>query len=379
MNLDVVRVLSRGWRRVLVCVVLGIAIGLAYGFLAPKWYVASLTVVPTQRTRSPGNALGIMLPDAFDTSQTDVRRIQAVLKSNSVADEVIKHFDLSALYDTKHIEHAREKLASHCQTTLDKRSGVVALACEDKDPKRAMEMAAYFGEVGNKVFGRVSASSAREERTFLEKQVIKARQDVEDASLNLRTFQEKHKIIDLPEQAKATISAMAQLQGDLMSKELQLSYLTGFSSRGESSVVQLQQQISILEAKLAQLEAQRLPAVSPRAGAKDAATGSDTTDRFFPNAMTVPELRYELERLMREQKIRDTVFALMTQRYEMAKIDEARDTSTFQILDYPTLPTYKSRPKRSFALMLGAIGGFAVACVWLLFPMWLRREAAAPE
>src|SRR5262245_21246662 len=112
-------------------------------------------------------------------------------------------------------------------------------------------MAAYFGEAGNRVFGTISASSAREERRFLESQVVKARQDVDQASRKLREFQEHNKVIDLPEQSKAVISAMASLQGELVSKQLELSYLNSFSSRTESSVVQLQQQIAIMQAKLA--------------------------------------------------------------------------------------------------------------------------------
>jgi uncharacterized protein involved in exopolysaccharide biosynthesis len=91
--------------------------------------------------------------------------------------------------------------------------------------------------------------------------------------------------------------------------------------------------------------------------------------------MNVPELRFELEQLMREQKIQETVFLLMTQRYEMAKIDEARDTSTFQILDHPTLPTYRSRPKRMKIILYGGIAGLVLACTWILGPVWWRRRS----
>jgi len=63
-------------------------------------------------------------------------------------------------------------------------------------------MTAFFGEVGNRVFGRISASSAREERRFLETQVVKARKDVDEASRKLREFQEKHRVIDLVSRAR---------------------------------------------------------------------------------------------------------------------------------------------------------------------------------
>ena len=91
-------------------------------------------------------------------------------------------------------------------------------------------------------------------------------------------------------------------------------------------------------------EAQAARGLEPRCQRAGIGRGSGSSANFFPNAMSVPELRFELEQLMREQKIEETVFGLMTQRYEMASVDEARDTSTFQILDHPTLPTYRSRP-----------------------------------
>ena len=90
--------------------------------------------------------------------------------------------------------------------------------------------------------------------------------------------------------------------------------------------------------------------------------------------MNVPQLRFEFEQLMREQKIEETVFGLMTQRFEMARVDEARDTSTFQILDHPTLPTYRTRPSRKRAVTLGAIAGGAFGAVLALVPVWWRRR-----
>lgn len=372
-TLDVTALLLRRWPALVVGALLGLAAGVVYGFVAPEWYSATLTVVPSQHSQdSAAMALAAKLPAGLDAFSTDVQRIQAVLASNSVADEVIVKFKLQDRYSNEHIEQTREALRKHCGSNVDRRSGVVSLTCEDKDPKTAMEMAAYFGEIGNKVFGRISVSSAREERKFLEEQVLKARHDVDESSQKLREFQEQHKVVDLPEQSKAVISAMASIKGEMISKQLELSYLTSFSSRTEASVVQLQQQIAIMESKLKQLEDAQEATVPAKTGS---AAGSGSAS-FFPDAMTVPELRFQLEQLMREQKIQETVFSLMTQRYEMAKVDEARDTSTFQILDNPTVPTYRSRPDRKRIAIFGVIGGLVLAAAFIVVPVWWRRRLA---
>jgi capsule polysaccharide export protein KpsE/RkpR len=373
-SIDLVSVLLRRWRALAVFGVLGVAMAAAYAFLSPEWYAATLTVVPSQRSPDIAAAsLAAKLPGAFDMFSTDIQRIQGVLSSTSVADEVIDKFHLQDRYGERYREHTRRALSEHCGATVDRKSGLVSLTCEDKVPEQAKAMAEYFGEVGNRVFGRVTTSSAHEERRFLEAQVVKARHDVDESSRKLREFQEAHKIIDLPEQSKAVISAMAAIKGNLISKQIELSYLSSFSAGTEVSVVQLQQQIAIMESKLKQLEDARQSVVI--AGSGSSATSGSAS--FFPVAMNVPELRFELEQLMREQKIQETVFLLMTQRYELAKVDEARDTSTFQILDHPTLPTYRSRPKRMKIMLYGGVAGLLLACIWILGPVWWHRRSLA--
>src|SRR5581483_12266040 len=90
---------------------------------------------------------------------------------------------------------------------------------------------------------------------------------------------------------------------------------------------------------------------------------SRTAD-MFPAAMSVPKLRFELEQLYRDRKLKEGNLLLLMQRLEMAKVNEARDTSAFQILDAPVLPTYKSRPKRAFLLLVGLMIGVAVGAGW---------------
>jgi tyrosine-protein kinase Etk/Wzc len=366
-ELDLLVLLLRRWRPIVVFGVLGFALAAIYALWTQEWFEARLSVVPSGPSReTAAMALAARLP-GLDALSTDSKRIEAVLDSQSVADAVIEKFKLQPRYGV-YIEDVRSALAKHCTTTLDKKSGVVALVCEDPDPETARAMAAYFGEIGNRVFGRVSASSAHDEAEFLATQVMSARKDVEAAARALRDFQEQHKVIDLPEQAKAVISAMAQMKGELISKQLELSYVSGFAARGESNVIQLQQQIAVLERKLAQLTA------SHEESAAGAGSGSAAGSDFFPNAMTVPGLRFELEQLLRDQKVKETVFALLTQRHEIAKVDAARDTASFQILDHPTLPTMRSRPARRKLALAGGFAGGIAGVLWVVVPVWWRRR-----
>jgi uncharacterized protein involved in exopolysaccharide biosynthesis len=353
------QILLRGWWTILWCAALGAGIAAYYALNLPDWYSARISVVPSEPAQGGGAQASGPAVGTADSSGA-AQRIQAVLASSSVADEVIEKFELETRYGVSNRDAARAQLASHCGSSIDRRSGIVSLTCEDPEPRIAMEMATYFGEVGNRAFGRVSASSAREERKFLEAQVTKVRADVDDASRKLRDFQRAHKIVDLQEQSRAVISAMAAIKGEIISKQLELSYVSTFAADSESSVTQLRHQLRALNRRLRDLEAEN-PKVR-----------SD----FFPAATSVPDIRFELEQLVREQKVQETLFFVLRQRFETAKVDEARDTSPFQILDHPTLPATPGRPRRMKTAMLGGFTGAAAGCVLLVLVALVRRETA---
>jgi uncharacterized protein involved in exopolysaccharide biosynthesis len=352
-------------------------VAVAYYVWMPQSYEAELMIVPKHSASDilPGaGALGNLpfdLGAASPFGQSDADRIAAILGSRSVTDAIIAKFDLMHRYRAGKIEQARKAVWAHCSTAVEKKPNVVRLTCQDHEPEVARDLANALGQMADATFRRIAVSSATEERTFLEKRVAEARRDMEESSARRRQFQEAHKIIDLPEQGKAVVSGMAALQGDLISKQLELSYARGFAANDEASVAQLRRQITILSAELQGLEAKR-PAESnagrlPRSGSE-----------LFPPAMEIPALGAELETLLRDHKINETVFLMLTQRYEARKLDEARDLATFVIVDDAALPTYRIWPTLK-VVPVGMFIGFAFGIVIVLVPAWwtgLRRRVA---
>lgn len=376
---DIIHVLRARWRSLAVGGLAGLATLTCYALVAPKWYEAQLSVVPGTPSKAPSGlagALSLELPIDIGMGGADAERIQAVMQSRSVTDAVIEKFALTERYDKKYVEDTRKAFWKHCSTRVDKKPSVVTVTCEDKDPKLAQAMTAYFGVVGNRVMRHISASSAGEERRFLEERVAEAKKDANEASERVREFEEKHKIIDLPEQSKAVVSAIASIKGDLLSKQLELEYLHGFSSSDESTAVQLRRQVDVMESKMRTLE----EPVADQTDSPPTSTGTTKRTRdgqrkdIFPVAMTVPRLRYELGELYRQQKIQEALYMLLTQRFETARVDEARDTSVFQILDEPALPTRPSWPKRTQLVVLGFLVGLLAGAAYAFREQLIPRK-----
>ena len=82
-----------------------------------------------------------------------------------------------------------------------------------------------------------------------------------------------------------------------------------------------------------------------------------------------------------EQKaVKETVFDLLTQQYEMARIQEAKDIPVVNVIDSPGIPEKKSFPPRAiltiaFTLLTMIVSSFAI----LGGHYWTLMDAADPR
>jgi uncharacterized protein involved in exopolysaccharide biosynthesis len=81
--------------------------------------------------------------------------------------------------------------------------------------------------------------------------------------------------------------------------------------------------------------------------------------------MDSPQLQLELERLMRDVEIQAQVFITLQQQFELARIEEVKETPSLVILDKGFPSIYKDSPKRKLILILslflgGIIGVFSI-------------------
>ncbi len=182
----------------------------------------------------------------------------------------------------------------------------------------------------------------------------------------MREFQETHRIVDLDAQARAVVRRWPPSR-PAHRKQMELDYARTYASPDEPTTRQLESQLSVMDEKLRDLEE---PAAQ-RPGSR-AAAGRARGDRrgMFPAALAVPRLRAEYEKLYRDRKVAEATLVYALERLEGARATEARDVSTFQVLDPPTLPERHSSPQRGLLViqlaMLGFVGGIAFE--------WFRRR-----
>jgi hypothetical protein len=69
--------------------------------------------------------------------------------------------------------------------------------------------------------------------------------------------------------------------------------------------------------------------------------------------------------LYRRAKVDETVYELLTEAYEMAKVQEAKDTPSVKVLDAPRIPERPAWPPRKWLAFGGAILGLLVTATWI--------------
>jgi len=250
----------------------------------------------------------------------------------------------------------RLALADHTSISEDRKSGIIAITVRDHDPRRAAALAqAYVAEL-DRLVAQVSTSSARRERIFLEERLSAVKQDLNDAAKKFSEFASKNTAIDIPAQGKAMVEAAATLQGQLIAAESELRGL-------ETIYTDQNVRVRALRARVAELRTQ-LGKIGGDSGAAGALS-SKSDPSLYPSIRQLPLLGVTYADLYRQTKIEETVYELLTQQYELAKVQEAKEIPSVKILDAAVVPTKKSFPHRLILITAGTAFAIFAVCAWL--------------
>ena len=343
--------------------VLGLILGLVVAFLIPPRYTSTTRLMPPDSFGGsilPGStsvrAMGIS-QTATDMlglkSNTDV--FVGILKSRTVQNKLIDQFDLRKVYGTNRTEGARGVLASRVDISVDRKSDMITISVNDRDPQRAAGIANAYVDELNRLVAELSTSSGRRERIFLEGFLVQVKQDLESAEKEFSQFASKNNAIDINEQGKALVGAAASLQGQLIVAQSELEALRQIYSDSNVRVRTAKARIEELQSQLRKL-----------AGKDPASTiGPNTSaSELYPSIRKLPVLGASYADLYRRVRVQETVYEVLTQEYNLAKVQEARDLPTVKVLDPANIPDSKSFPPRlliaSSSMLLMFTAGIAL-------------------
>jgi capsule polysaccharide export protein KpsE/RkpR len=297
--------------------------------------------------------LGAKTPGAFYVE---------VLKSRTVQDRLINRFDLRARYRKSTYLEARKKLTKFTEIEEDKKSGVITLTVADYEPQVAAQIANAYVEELNRLAVDLNTSSAHRERQFLEQRLATAKEDLATASAGLSQFTSKNSMVDPQNEGRAVMDAAARLQGELIASQTELKGLQEIYSDDNIRVRTLKARMAELQSQIRKLVGRNSDAGNGDAPAQDSAEGSAP----YPSMHNLPSLGSHYADLYREAKIQEAVYAFVTQQFEMAKIQEAKELPIVRVMDVGVASEKKSSPSRTLIVTGSVFGALVLACFWVL-------------
>jgi uncharacterized protein involved in exopolysaccharide biosynthesis len=345
---------------------------LVVSLLLPKIYESTATLLPSLESKEgsglgallaataaggAAQSLGISLPGAPATP-TDL--FVAMLKSRIMADEVIKRFNLMDLYEKKTMQDTRKALEEDTRITVAKEK-VIKITVEAKSPPLAADIANFYVANLDRLNRTLNVSKASQNRAFIERRLTETQVNLVKSEETLKDFQTHNKTVAVEAQSKAMIEAAATIQGQITAQEVQLQVMSTYLSPDNPELSRVHSSIEELKKQLYLLESGR--------GGKGQLPG----DRMHPAFVSVPALVLEYGRLMRELKVQETLYTLLTSQLEQAKLTEARDTPTVQVLD-PAIPAEKkSKPSIRLNMLIAGVLALFVGLFLAFFLEYLDR------
>lgn len=352
---DYVQVLAKRTGMILKLCMATAVLTAGYSLLQPNIYSATALLIPAQEEKGLAAALTSQLGGLANLAGGSVGGATiadlyvSMLKSETIKDPIIDRFKLLEIYDRKFRADAYAVLGQNSSISAGKKDNIITITVDDPDPKRAAAIAnAYLDEL-HKLTIRLNIAGAGENRAFLEERLVGAKADLAVAEDALKTFQMKYKAVQVPEQARATITGIAELKALLAAREVELSTISRSLTDYTPEVRNLKTSIANLKGQIYKLE-------------------SGTGGGAIPGLGSVPEMGQEYVRLMRNFKAQETMVELLTKQYEMARLSEKKDVAPLQVLQTAKVPEIKSRPARAKLVLMAtfSMGFFAIILSFLL-------------
>lgn len=371
--LDLLIVLARN-KRTLIVVPLCIGIIAAVcSWLLPNIYTANVKLMPPQQpgassaaavlSQLGGGALGGLAGGALGIKSTGDLYV-GILKSRTIADRLIVRFNLKERFKTKTLIETRERLLKRTAIAFGK-DGLITLEFDDKDPVFAASVANSYVEELERLMQGLALTEAGQRRQYFERQLKRTKDELANAEVALRRTQEKTGLIELGAQGRAIIEAISALRAQIATREVVLGSMKTFATDRNPDAIRVESEIKELKEQLTKLE-------------KPNGAENNEGDMAIPSGK-VPEVGLEYARKLREVKYHEVLFELMAKQYEIARADEARDSGSLQVIDKAVPPDRKSKPKRMLIVFLAALLSLILTGI-SLFVIESRRQAyRSPE
>lgn len=352
-------VLANYKKRIVLIPLCGALLGAAASLAMPDMYLASAKLLPPQQAQSGAAALLSQLGGAAGLagSVSGIKNPNelyvGMLRSRTVADSLIKRFDLMKVYGSNSLEETRRLLESKT-TITSRKDGIIAIDVEDAGKTRVAPLANAYAEELLRLTKILAVTEASQRRMFFEQQLETAKDKLANAELTLKGSLNVRGVVNVDSESRAIAETVGRLRGQISAKEIQIGAMQAFVTSNNQDYKRAQEELSSLRTELSRLENGR-----PGSG----------------HVASVPISQAGLENIktLRDVKYYQMLYELLAKNFEAARLDEAKDTSMIQVLDSAIEPERKKKSGMLMMALMGGVFGLLLTGLWI-YMAELKRE-----
>ena len=293
-----------------------------------------------------GAAGGIKSPDEMYV---------ALLGSNSLQNRLIADLKLQERYEAKTLTDTRAALKAQVRFSADKKSGLLNIEADDKDPAFAAELANRHVAELRTMLGQLAVTEAQQRRVFYEQQIQQTQDKLALAEVAFRAAKEKSGMQVTSVLAESGVRASAELRGQIAAREVQLQAMSRFATAQNPDTQRIASELAALRSQLNKTE-----------------QGSGES-----KAATSP-LHQEAVKSYRDVKVQEAMLEVLIRQYELARVDEAKEGPLIQQVDVAVAPERRSKPKRAQMVLIAAFAGLFLGVLVAFVRRALKKAQSDP-
>ena len=350
---DYTKLLKKWQKNIIVNICVITIVTVVLSLIMPKTFKAVAVLMPPQSTA--GNTFQsdsvnplIPLSGLFGNFTDESMNLISIVQSRTVMEKVITKFNLIEFYEVDNIEEALEDLEDASEFEIEE-EGTIHISISvatgwlhfNEDEIVAKQLCAditnaFVSEL-DELNKKLNVERASFHRKFIEERYLQNIKDLHTAENKLKNFQETNDLVSINDQIVAVIESATIIKQKILLDQIQLEIYKDAFNPEHSKLEQLKKEIEEFKFKLNELQ--------------DGSINESSENKLFLAIADIPDLGLTHLRLQRELEIQTELFKFLTMEYEEAKIEEAKDIPTVQVLDVAKVPERKSKPRRALLVI----------------------------
>lgn len=310
------------------------------GFIASDRYVSRAEVIIKQADQIK------MLPDALSmlglggSNHQDVLLVQDYLKSWDLLAKLDKELDLKSHYQNDKADYfsrlsddvSREDFIEYYRNHLilqfDELSGVLTVELQTFSPEYGQQVVALMLKESERFINKLGHQVAQDQLAFVEKEVNRAYQRLQEEKAKVLAFQNSHQLISPESTSSARLGVVSQIESELVNQQAQLKQLRSYMKESAPAIISVQSRVDALTRQVEQERAKL--------------TGQD---KDAMNEITAGYMDVQTQATLAADLYKTGLISL-----EQARVEAYRKLKHLLVITQPTLAEDAEYPRRLYNL-----------------------------